>query len=295
MKKQLQKKLFTLIIFSIVATFSWAQPEPCGTPAAMTQTCFDACVICDIDGFTGRNDIPTGGQAFPEFCTFDYDRMAYIAFIAGTENLEIQVTVTNCVGWSGLEVGIFESFDCENFTPVTICDTDILANTTQTFSNTVPLVIGQHYYLVMDGSSGTICDWTFEVLEGSTAVNPLLSSGNISGNTSTCTDFPTTFATTGPIGAALFYWTVNGTPQTPTSQAIDITFPDDGFYEVCVTAANVCNDAPPTCTIVTVETPETLNLVEEICDNDCYEVAGETICETGFYDFVITLPNGVIV
>ena len=103
---------------------------------------------------------------------------------------------------------------------------------------------------------------------------------------------PTSYSTTGDVGAALFYWTVDGNPAGGTTQTVDITFPADGTYELCVTAANVCDNAPPSCVIVDVVTPGTLNLVEEICDNDCYDVAGQNICVTGIYDFVITLPNG---
>ena len=292
MKNQYISKFYILIIFSLASTFIFAQPAPCGPDPAMTSTCLDACVICDIDGFTGRNDLSTQGQGFAGFCTTQFNLMSYISFIAGTEDLTIDVTVTNCTGPLGLEVGLFESFDCTNFEPVSFCDTDVAPNTTVTFSNTVPLVVGQHYYLVMDGSNGTICDWTFNVISGSTAVGNLTTSGIISGNVTTCPDLPTTFSTTGDVGAALFFWTINGALQSATSQEVDLTFPADGTYEVCVTAANVCDEAQPTCTTVEVVTPMVLNLVEEICDNDCYEVAGETICETGNYEFVITLPNG---
>ncbi len=286
------KRLSFLILFSFLYIHSYAQPAPCGAEPAMTSTCADACVICDIDGFTGRNDLSTQGQGFNGFCTTQFNLMSYIAFIAGTEDLQIEVTVTNCTGPLGLEVGLFESFDCQNFEPVSFCDTDVAPNTTVTFTNTVPLVVGQHYYLVMDGSNGTICDWTFNVISGSTAVGNLTTSGVISGNLETCSNFPTTYSTTGDVGAALFFWTIDGVTQLATTQSVDLTFPADGTYEVCVTAANVCDQAMPTCTTVEVDTPLDIFLFETICDNDCFEVAGETICETGIYDFVITLPNG---
>lgn len=286
------QRLIAFALLSFLVHTNDAQPDPCGPMPAMTPTCLEACVICDIDGFTGRNSSTIQGQGFSGFCTTQFNRMAYIAFIAGTEDLDIEFTVTNCtINW-GLEVGIFESFDCETFSPVTICDTDVQPNTTITLSNTVPLVVGQHYYLVMDGSNNDECDWTFSVTNGSTAVGDLTTSGVISGNRSTCPDLPTTYSTTGDIGAALFNWTVDGIQQAPTTQNIDITFPADGTYELCVTAANVCDEAPPTCTTIEVNTPETLFLVATICDNDCYEVAGQSICNSGNYDFVISLPNG---
>lgn len=275
-----------------MTSITFAQPAPCGPNPQMTSNCIDACAICDIDGFTGTNNLTAQGQGFQEFCTTQFHNMSYIAFIAGTVDLDIEVTVTNCnINW-GLEIGIFESFDCANFTPISFCDTDVQPNTTITLSNNVPLVVGQHYYLIMDGSNGDICDWTFNVINGSTAVNALLSSGDISGNSQTCPNFPTTYSTSGAVGAALFFWTIDGVEQTATTQSLDLTFTSDGTYEVCVVAANVCNEAPPTCTTVEVVTPMILDLVEVICDNDCYVVAGDTICDSGIYDFIVTLPNG---
>lgn len=285
-------RLLLIVLFSFVYSSTEAQPMPCLGNPAMTSTCLEACVICDIDGFTGTNNLTIQGQTFPGFCTTMYHNMSYIAFVAGTEELTIEVSVTNCtINW-GLEIGLFESFDCETFTPVSVCNTNVSPNSTVPFSNLEPLVVGQHYYLIMDGSAGDICDWTFNVIEGSTAVGVLTTSGIISGNDQTCPEFPTTYLTTGDIGATLFFWTVNGVPQNSLAPEIDIEFPADGTYELCVTAANVCDEAPPTCTTINVVTPETLVLDEILCDNDCLEVAGEILCETGSYEFVITLSNG---
>lgn len=285
------RKFLLIIICSHILSSLWSQPEPCGVDA-MASTCLDACVVCDIDGFTGTNNLEIQGQTFPGFCTTIFHNMSYIAFIAGTENLTISVTVTNCTIDRGVEIGIFESFDCETFTAVTDCNTDVAPNATATFSNLVPLVIGQHYYLIMDGSMGDICDWTFNVIEGSTVVGDLTTSGIIEGPEERCPGLSTTYSTTGEVGANLFYWTVNGVSQNSVTPAIDITFPADGAYELCVTAANVCDQAPPSCTTIHVVSPAPTYLVETICANECLEVAGETVCESGLYEYLISLPNG---
>ena len=268
-----------------------AQPEPCGVDA-MTSTCLDACVVCDIDGFTGTNNLTIQGQTFSGFCTTIFHNMSYIAFIAGTENLTLSVSVTNCTIGRGLEIGIFESFDCSTFTPVTACNTDVAPNATATFSNTVPLVVGQHYYLIMDGSMGDICDWTFNVISGSTLVGDLTTSGIIEGAEELCPELSTTYSTTGEVGATFYNWTVNGVEQNSITQEIDLTFPTDGTYQLCVTASNVCDEAPPSCTTINVVSPEPSYLVETLCANDCIEVAGETVCVSGLYEYVISLPNG---
>jgi gliding motility-associated-like protein len=270
---------------------AWAQPDPCGVDE-MTSTCLEACVVCDIDGFTGRNNLTVQGQTFPNFCTTIFHNMSYIAFIAGTEDLTINVTVSSCTIGRGVEIGIFESLDCNTFTAVTDCNTDVAPNGTATFSNLVPLVVGQHYYLVIDGSMGDICDWTFNVIEGSTVVGDLTTSGIIQGPEELCPELSTTYSTEGEVGATLFYWTVNGVEQNSETPEVDIVFPTDGSYQLCVTAANVCDQAPPTCTTINVVSPEPLLLTETRCANECIEVAGETICTSGLYEFVVPLPNG---
>ena len=286
------KKIFTVFIYSLLSILAFGQPEPCGQNPAMTSTCASACIICDIDGFTGRNDLTIQGQTFQGFCTTFHHNMSYIAFIAGSENLAVKVSITNCnINW-GLEIGFFESTDCQTFTPITECNTDIPENTNFTFTNNVPLVIGQYYYLIMDGSGGDICDWTFEVVSGSTLVGELTTSGDIDGNMETCADFPTTYTTTGIVGGTIYEWTVNGIPQTNGGQSVDIVFPNDGLYELCVTASNVCDEGPPTCETVLVRTPETLELDIKLCEGESFEVAGDTLMDNGDYEFHITTFNG---
>lgn len=284
-------RIILIIIFTHLFGSLWAQPEPCN-PDAMTSTCLAACVVCDIDGFTGTNNLTVQGQTFPGFCTTIFHNMSYIAFIAGTENLTINVTVTNCTINEGVEIGIFESLGCETFTAVTDCNTDVAPNATATFSNLTPLVIGQYYYLILDGSKGDICDWTFNVVEGSTLVGDLTTSGVIAGETELCPELTTTYSTTAEVGATLFYWTVDGVAQAGTAPAIDIDFPADGTYQLCVTAANVCDQAPQSCTTINVVSPEPLYLTETLCANDCLEFGGETVCESGLYEYLIPLPNG---
>lgn len=262
----------------------------------MTSFCADACAICDIDGFTGRNDLTVNGQAISNFCTTFGHNMSFIAFIAGTVDLSIDVTVDNCNSGTvlGLEIGIFESFDCTTFVGISDCDTDVRPNTTVRFSNNVPLVIGQHYYLIMDGSNGDICDWTFNVVSGSTEVGLLTTSGVVSGIEETCPDLPTRFVTMGTeAGAALFRWSIDGAlSATTNSAAADLTFPTDGTYEVCVTAGNVCDEAPESCTTVNVRTVGTLAIDTFICRDDALLVADTMLTTPGDFDFTVTLPSG---
>ena len=281
------------IILSLFVTYIFAQPQPCGDDAAMTSFCNQACVICDIDGFTGINDLTAMGQGFNNFCTTQFNNMQYIAFIAGTESLTIEIDVFSCNGGvNSLEVGFFESLDCQTFTPITECDTDIDPNTTRVFETTRPLTIGQHYYLVIDGSNGTNCSWTFNVTEGTTNVSDIEDSGEISGPERICTNNPAVFETSGAIGAAFYNWTVNGATQPDQTQEIELEFITEGIYEICVTAENACDQGPRSCQVYRVDDPEDTFFTERVCESECFELNGIEYCETGSYIQTINLIEG---
>ncbi len=290
-------------IFSIILSMTFlvgntfGQPLPCGPNPEMTSFCSTACVVCDIDGFTGINDLTAQGQVFSEFsdlgCTITFDNIQFISFIAGSTDLTIEVEVGQCNGGlSSLEVGFFESLDCETFTAITPCDTDIPSFTNQTFSNYEPLVIGRHYYLVIDGSSGANCNWTFNVLEGTTEVLPLESSGPIDHINEICPQQAISFFAQEQVGADLFIWTINDLSQPSFTSTLTHTFDEVGEYEVCVSAANVCNAAPPTCSMILVREVEDSMHSFVLCDGECATLNNLDYCETGVYTDVFEFANG---
>ncbi len=286
--------LVAVFILLLASNTGFAQPQPCGTNPAMTSLCSQACVICDIDGYSGINDLTATGQGFPEFCTTQFNNMQYIGFFAGSEDLTIRVDVGSCSGGvNSLEVGFFYTEDCQNFEAISFCDTDIEGGESTTFSNNQPLVIGQHYYLVIDGSGGANCSWTFNVVEGTTAVEELTTSGVVSHPLETCPSMPTTFTTTGEIGAAFYSWTVDGVVRNAGFfKEVDLTFDIEGEYVVCVTGENVCDEAPPSCVSIRVREVENLSINERLCDGECLEINGNNYCNTGTFQEIVILPSG---
>ncbi|MCC7504693.1 MAG: gliding motility-associated C-terminal domain-containing protein [Saprospiraceae bacterium] len=272
-----------LLLFSTTALFLHAQPDPCGEPPAMTSTCAPACVICDIDGFTGINNSTIQGQAPPGFCTTVVHHMQWIAFIAGSTNLTLSVEVFNCQDGPGLEIGIYQGINCQNFQLVSNCNTDVQNNTTAVFTNTVPLVVGQYYYFVMDGNQGDICNYTIHVLEGSTAVDPLFSSGDIQGPFETCPG-QKSYTATGVTGATEFNWMVDGATVAQGPNAT-INWSAPGTYELCVQASNACDVAPATCQTVTVTAIPPQQISASLCAGECLDVADTTLCDPGDYTF----------
>ncbi|MCB0635460.1 MAG: gliding motility-associated C-terminal domain-containing protein, partial [Lewinella sp.] len=283
-------QLLLLLLSGLVASLP-AQPLPCGPEPDMTPTCIDACVICDIDGYTGINDDTVTGQAPDGFCTTVVHHMQWIAFIAGSTNLTITVTPSNCQNGLGLEVGIYESLDCDHFKLVSNCNGDIGPGQTGVFTNTEPLTIGQYYYFVMDGNHGDICEYTIHVTDGSTMVPPLPPAGPVEGPDVICRSDTASYSIPGIEGANFVEWTLNGIPVAEGYE-VDLTFPTAGSYELCAYAYNVCDTVAPTCQLIEVVAPATTELLLELCAGECYEVADTSLCDPGDHTFILSSFQG---
>ena len=283
--------LLTLLLGLLFSINIYAQPVPCGPVPDMTTTCIDACVICDIDGYTGINDDTEVGQAPPGFCTNTVHHMQWIAFIAGSTNLTITVTPSNCDDGEGLEVGIYESLDCSTFNRVSNCDGDIQEGEIGTFTNTQPLVIGQYYYFVMDGNNGDICNYTIQVTNGSTMVPPLPPAEAVEGPVQICQSELASYFIPAIVGANFYKWTLDGQPVA-NGRAATLAFPTVGLHELCVTAFNVCDTVAPACKTVEVYASPITPLTQEICSGDCVAVFDTMICSPGNYPFHFTTVHG---
>ncbi len=280
--------------------FCIAQPMPCDIEnPEMTSFCDEACVICDIDGFTGRHQATIVGQAPPGFageCTIDAHNMQWIAFIAGSVDLRVRLSVSNCEDNLGLEFGLYKGVNCMNFKRISNCFGGFNAigpGESGVISNTESLVIGQYYFIVMDGGLGDNCDWTFTVEEGSTKTAPLTFTREIEGPAIFCPDVEVSYVTEAELGATLFFWTLDGQAVgNENSNQLNLSLPSSGTYTLCVTAANACDEAIPNCRqIEVIENPETY-LSDVFCEGECFEINGNSYCESGVYDFTIALPNG---
>lgn len=268
-----------------------AQPSPCGATAGMTPTCVEACIICDIDGFTGINNSSITGQAPPGFCTSQVHHMQWIAFIAGTTNLTIELEVFNCRNNDGLEVGIYEAVECKNYKLVTDCDTDIPPNTKRIFKNKVPLTIGQYYFWVMDGSNNDVCNYTIRVLEGSTKVAPLETPAPISVPPVVCEGKTFNLSSDGLVGATIYAWYVDG-ELVGSGRNLPVSIDTPGKHTVCLDAMNVCDKAPQNCVEIEVLPSKETTLKHEICFSECFVYAGNKYCTAGIHDVLFQARNG---
>ncbi len=291
-------KFRLLLLFLFQIQLLSAQPQPCEEPAAMTSFCADACIICDIDGFQGRHDANIVGESPAQFageCTITAHNMQWIAFIAGSVDLKVSLAVSNCDQGLGLEFGLYKGVDCDNYVRISNCFGGFSAippGTSGVIENTEPLVIGQYYYIVMDGGLGDNCDWTFNVLEGDTRLDPLETSGNLAGNFNPCINVEQFYSVDAPIGATEFRWQLNGRNLDRNAPSLPFTFDQVGTYTLCVTSFNACDQAPPTCqTIIVRDIPPTI-LEEKICEGDDFLVADTLLNTSGNFVFNLITNEG---
>ncbi len=255
----------------------------------MSSTCAAACIVCNLDGFASYNEGSGGGQLPPGYCTFSVHHAEWIGFIAGSTSLSFELSVSNCSGNSGLEAGIYEGIDCQNFSLISNCETDIINNTTVTMTTNVPLVIGQYYWLVMDSNGGPACDFSINVTAGSTTAPAPAAIPAINGPTVICPGLSVNYSIAAVPGGPNVNWEVNNQP-VGSGLSLDYQFPSAGNYQVCVEASNVCNPPVSLCTTVVVASIPPTAATEIICLGDCFQAPdGTPLCSPGV--FSITLEN----
>jgi len=117
-------------------------------------------------------------------------------------------------------------------------------------------------------------------------MEPLDTSGDLLGDFETCPNVEQLYTLDFPVGATEFTWELNGIIQDVNAPEIPLTFDQSGLFNLCVTAFNVCDSAPPTCQsiLVTAVPPTDLGKVK-ICEGDNYEVADTILNTSGLYRF----------
>ncbi len=276
--------LFILTMVLCVPNEIYSQaPLPCGEEGQMEPFCSDACIICDIDGFSGINNSPINGVAPPDFCTQSQDNIQWIAFIAGTTNLTLEVFVGDCTGGDReLQIGIYEGINCTNFQRVSNCDNSIPQNTSELFITDVPLVIGQYYFFVMDGGNSSVCEYTISVVDGSTNVSNLVESNPIAIPDLICANQPFEISIEPQLGATIYSWRLDGM-LISNAPSFETEILEAGTYDLCYTESNACDAAEPNCIPLVVSPQIIKNEVRTICEGDTVLYNGVQYSMPGTY------------
>ncbi len=287
--------------FLIPATMAQQLPGQCPPNSiALSNTCANACVLCDFTTFSSSNNTtPSGQQVPPNFCPqqqiFPHN-VQWVGFVAGTTSLTMTITPSNCSlpGNNGLQVGIWGTTNCSNFNLVSNCVYQAPPNVPTTL-NASGLTVGGTYFLVVDGFNDDVCNFTVNVTSGSTVVQPVTATPTIIAPPQPyCAGGTYTFSASATANAGVYNWTLNGTP-VGTTQNVQVTIPGNGNYTLCVNGSNVCHgNGPQQCISFTVGPLPLQNITANICQGQTYTIAGNSFSATGVYDFNTTTPQGCI-
>ncbi|MCH2045911.1 MAG: hypothetical protein MK212_17475 [Saprospiraceae bacterium] len=235
-------------------------PAGCGLNPAAADNFADAPFVCDFSGFCGTTqgytaDLPfnfTGGGSCPVLFGGTIENNSWVQFEAAGPNISFQVDVIGCYGGFGgydptpspVSYGIqgaILSFDGSTFTRVSDCSLSDGQNLSFNLTNTSPLTVGGTYYLVIDGSSGSICDYTINVSGDASVVD----AGN---DQVICSGASATLTATGPTGAT-YEWTELGGAVVGTGSSLSVSPTTTTQYIVEETSGGVCSSQTDTVSI----------------------------------------------
>ncbi len=298
----MKRNLLSLLFLFFALSAALAQlPGPCppNTPAPVAPFCAQTCTVCGdgLDGYVGMNANTPQWEAPPDFCAPQFHSVQWLAFVAGSTSITFNFTPFDCQSpaGNGLQVGIYGSTDCSSWFAVSNCDPAVNENATTTL-NASGLVPGATYFFVIDGNVGDVCQFTIDVVSGSTVAPPVTGTPSINGPTTICTGGLGTYIASGVTGAGYYNWTLNGNPIGDGSNQVQVDFPATGSYQLCVTAGNSCyGDLPPVCRTIQVgPLPLEVNNVTRCAEDLPYIYQGMVFTSAGIYNFDYVRPDGCI-
>ncbi|MBN2682565.1 MAG: PKD domain-containing protein [Bacteroidales bacterium] len=209
-------------------------PPPCdpGSPLA-SNDCFNATPICSFNGYCGNTSSAYDPQNVPSGFCGSVENNSWLSFVAAETEAVLNVWTSNCTYNDGIQMEIYSTTDCANFTSVSNCESAGVMNDF-TIQTNVPLVVGQTYFLMIDGFGGDNCDYVIQAAEG------VLTAGAIAVETNTdsvtiCAGQPTPLLAS---GGTSYVWSPATGLDDPNSASPIATPTVTTTYTVTVTGGN---------------------------------------------------------
>ncbi|MFC4739870.1 choice-of-anchor J domain-containing protein, partial [Flavobacterium ponti] len=235
-------------------TSFWSGPFPfnttfagCGTNPAAGNDCPTAQPICNLNGYCGNTSATYGDNSWTQldtaFCG-SIENNSFLTFVATSTTISLNVSVQNCTNNNGIQMMIFTAATCGSG-PVTslTCWSPGNVPTGPATVSASGLVVGNTYYLMIDGFAGDVCDYSISASGGGTqtdvditpatatvclggSIDLVASGGNGSFAWTPATDLNTTSGATvtyTPSAIGTYTITVDSTDPNPTCSSSDTT------------------------------------------------------------------------
>lgn len=254
------KRLLAFSLLLVTATWLGAQlPPPCPGNVPPADDCADACIYCNFNNLNSQTTGYTGGGV-PGFCgTIENEQ--WLGFIANCNSATFIATPSSCTDGNGVQIALIEA--CGSV-PIA-CYGGQSGGGGVPAQITAGMVIGQNYFLMIDGFAGDQCSFTISVNPPNCVAAPNVgATGPIQGPSTVCPGATVVYSIPQITGAASYVWdappgsTINGqTPpvslspdDNPTS--VTITFGPTGGT-ICVQGFNSCKQGQKICKPVMVQ------------------------------------------
>ena len=243
-------KGFYIVLFGFLFSTTYSLHAQCPPPGFPSpgNTCVTAPILCEnLDGYCATINNNNSVQGFPGCPGWQLNNDEWFAFYAGSTTITMVVTPSNCTqgGQMGLQGGIYTGCG-----PPWV-SMDLQCSCTQNpFTLTATnYVIGQIYWMVLDGCAGNICDYSIDVTVGSTVGAPPANPGAITGPPNVCQGSTSTYTVPPVTGATIYNWTLSPTGMGTTSGTgnnVTVTWGSSavGPVNLCLTVANACYPNP---------------------------------------------------
>ncbi len=281
--------LNTFLLFALIATpkllMSQCGGPPC--PPGFIQWSQDPNAACvginesELDCASG--EMPTGGVVVqpPAWCT-TVENNIYYAFTASGSSATFEVAAFNCAGGNGaLQAAVL---DC-NLNFVSNCEGNIPSGSSVILVGS-PLTPGETYYLMLDGSAGSVCDFIINGAIPSDPTGANVCVGGPSGNNvgTYTSNIPGNWSVLPPSAGIIT------SPNPNTEATVEWQMP--GMFQVCISA---CPNGAASCLDVTIGENEILTEGPTQVCLDEQAMCGSTpffASAPGTWEVVDVQPNG---
>ncbi|MBL7825577.1 MAG: hypothetical protein JNJ57_03030 [Saprospiraceae bacterium] len=297
------KTLQALFVALVCISDSYAQnitpPCPMPPPPGASQ-CDLTCLYCNIDGYSGINDVYSGGNTVCGLISMH--NPVWHAFVAGTSVIYFTIENHNCMNGDGLQAAIFSSCDDPN---------SLACNAGGGGLAEIPIFIGYDdftpgatYYLMIDGFVGDICDYTIDVTDGQASPPVPGIVATPTGPTAVCPGMVATYSVPVVPNAGYYHWVVppdakiNGLANNvfldpSNGETITVEFGNIGG-QVCVAVGSSCiGEGSMKCLAVANQPipPTILPPVIIPFDQTPYEFNGIFLSTPGVYNPTVTMTS----
>ncbi|MEZ5057192.1 MAG: PKD domain-containing protein [Saprospiraceae bacterium] len=258
------RSLLLTVFLTLLVSSSYSQlPPPCGSVGDDPPGCFMCSPV-----LIGSNAGATPGNTPGNFCGVIHNNV-WISFLACSTSISFTVVPQNCQNGEGLQAVVTDI----NLNPVSNCCSPppnmVSCNVTAT-----GLTPGDIYYVMIDGSTGDVCDFILTATGGFCFGQPgvpdmITADPNIS---PLCPGTEVTYTVPTIANASFYEWTFP--PNTSIvsgagTNEVTVVYNGPTAGVVCVTGQNPCFTGPPGCTPVLVQNiPPTILPPEYHCTEE---------------------------